>query len=104
MVSNLSIADECAQSSILNLLAGRPAAIVTSQPGTTRDIVEVPLELNGLKVGLVTLHLAGSSWLRTLQMYVFERTMPFLPSIVYCRLSPCHREVQGQSFDGGRRW
>jgi len=50
VVSNLSIADECAQSSILNLLAGRPAAIVTSQPGTTRDIVEVPLELNGLKV------------------------------------------------------
>eukprot|EP00873_Tetraselmis_striata_P034500 jgi/Tetstr1/454764/TSEL_041647.t1 len=38
------------KSSILNLLAGRPAAIVTSQPGTTRDIVEVPLELNGLKV------------------------------------------------------
>ncbi len=37
------------KSSLLNALAGRPAAIVAPQPGTTRDVLEVPLELAGLK-------------------------------------------------------
>ncbi len=38
------------KSSLLNALAGRPAAIVTPEAGTTRDALEVPLELGGLKV------------------------------------------------------
>ncbi|GJD06121.1 tRNA modification GTPase MnmE [Galdieria sulphuraria] len=38
------------KSSLLNILAGRDIAIVTSIPGTTRDIVQVPLQLNGVKV------------------------------------------------------
>lgn len=38
------------KSSILNALAGRDAAIVTDIPGTTRDIVEVRLDLGGYLV------------------------------------------------------
>lgn len=40
------------KSSLLNALAGREAAIVSSIPGTTRDIVEVSMELNGFPVTL----------------------------------------------------
>jgi tRNA modification GTPase len=35
------------KSSLINLLAGRDVAIVTSAPGTTRDVLEVPLNLGG---------------------------------------------------------
>lgn len=38
------------KSSLLNLLASRPAAIVSPQAGTTRDIVEVRMDLGGLPV------------------------------------------------------
>lgn len=38
------------KSSLLNVLAARPAAIVSAVPGTTRDIVQVRLELGGLPV------------------------------------------------------
>mmetsp|Transcript_40090 Transcript_40090/g.95231 ORF Transcript_40090/g.95231 Transcript_40090/m.95231 type:complete len:526 (-) Transcript_40090:697-2274(-) len=38
------------KSSLLNTLSGREVAIVSSLPGTTRDLLEVPLELGGLKV------------------------------------------------------
>jgi len=38
------------KSSLLNALAQREAAIVTDVPGTTRDLVEVVLDLNGVKV------------------------------------------------------
>ncbi|KAI3434459.1 hypothetical protein D9Q98_002536 [Chlorella vulgaris] len=38
------------KSSLVNLLAGHEAAIVSPIPGTTRDLVEVPLELGGVKV------------------------------------------------------
>jgi len=41
------------KSSLLNALARRPAAIVAPSPGTTRDALEVPLDLGGLAVTLV---------------------------------------------------
>lgn len=40
------------KSSLLNLLAARPAAIVSSIPGTTRDIVSVRLEIGGVAVAV----------------------------------------------------
>ncbi len=41
------------KSSVLNALAGREAAIVTEIPGTTRDILEVRLDLDGRPVVLL---------------------------------------------------
>ena len=38
------------KSSMLNALAGRDAAIVSPRAGTTRDVLEISLELNGYKV------------------------------------------------------
>ena len=38
------------KSSLLNALAGRPAAIVAAQAGTTRDVIEVRLDLGGYPV------------------------------------------------------
>lgn len=46
-------APNAGKSSLLNALARRDVAIVTSVPGTTRDLVEVALDLRGVKV-LVT--------------------------------------------------
>ena len=43
-------APNAGKSTLLNGLAERDAAIVTSTPGTTRDIIEVPLTLGGYKV------------------------------------------------------
>lgn len=45
-------APNAGKSSLLNRLAGRDAAIVTDRPGTTRDIVEVRLDLGGHLVWL----------------------------------------------------
>ena len=43
-------APNAGKSSLLNVLADREAAIVTATPGTTRDVIEVPLVLGGFKV------------------------------------------------------
>ncbi|MEM7301371.1 MAG: tRNA uridine-5-carboxymethylaminomethyl(34) synthesis GTPase MnmE [Pseudomonadota bacterium] len=40
------------KSSLLNVLARRDIAIVTEQAGTTRDVLEVPLDIDGMKVVL----------------------------------------------------
>lgn len=41
------------KSSLLNALARRDVAIVTPEPGTTRDVIEVTLDLDGVPVRLV---------------------------------------------------
>ncbi|KAK9890105.1 hypothetical protein WA026_008915 [Henosepilachna vigintioctopunctata] len=41
------------KSSLFNLLCGRPAAIVTSTSGTTRDVLEVRLDISGYPLILV---------------------------------------------------
>ncbi len=41
------------KSTLLNALAGRDAAIVAATPGTTRDVLELSLDLAGLPVTLV---------------------------------------------------
>ena len=41
------------KSSLLNALAGRDAAMVSSQPGTTRDPIQVHLEIAGVPVTLI---------------------------------------------------
>ena len=43
-------APNAGKSSLLNALARRDVAIVTDEPGTTRDLVHVALDLDGLKV------------------------------------------------------
>lgn len=46
-------APNAGKSSLLNALARRPAAIVTPEAGTTRDLIEVRLDLGGYPVTLV---------------------------------------------------
>ena len=43
-------APNAGKSSLLNYLAGRDVAIVSDEPGTTRDVLEVSLDLGGAKV------------------------------------------------------
>jgi len=45
-------APNAGKSSLLNALAQRDTAIVSDEPGTTRDLVELSLDLNGVKVRL----------------------------------------------------
>jgi tRNA modification GTPase len=46
-------APNAGKSSLLNAIAGRDAAIVTDVPGTTRDIVQVSMELEGCRIVLM---------------------------------------------------
>lgn len=46
-------APNAGKSSLLNALARRPAAIVTPEAGTTRDLIEVRLDLGGYPVTLI---------------------------------------------------
>ncbi|TPL35262.1 tRNA uridine-5-carboxymethylaminomethyl(34) synthesis GTPase MnmE [Mesorhizobium sp. B2-4-6] len=46
-------APNAGKSSLFNALARRDAAIVTDEPGTTRDLLEVAMDLDGLKVRIV---------------------------------------------------
>ena len=41
------------KSTLLNALAGREAAITSEQAGTTRDIIEVKMDLDGLPVTML---------------------------------------------------
>ncbi len=41
------------KSSLLNALAGKPAALVSDRPGTTRDYLTVELDLDGVKCQLI---------------------------------------------------
>jgi tRNA modification GTPase len=43
-------APNAGKSTLLNVLARRDVAIVTAEPGTTRDVLEVPLDLGGLPI------------------------------------------------------
>jgi tRNA modification GTPase len=45
-------APNAGKSSLFNALARRDAAIVTDEPGTTRDLLEVVLDLRGLRIRL----------------------------------------------------
>ncbi|MBU3655088.1 MAG: tRNA uridine-5-carboxymethylaminomethyl(34) synthesis GTPase MnmE [Alphaproteobacteria bacterium] len=83
------------KSSLLNQLAGRSAAIVSAQAGTTRDVVEVRLNLNGYLVILADTagvrprpgQLEGEgirrtrAWAQTAQLRIFVTAPPLSTAI-----------------------
>lgn len=46
-------APNAGKSSLLNALAGRDVSIISDEPGTTRDLVEVRLDIEGFRVNIV---------------------------------------------------
>lgn len=73
------------KSSILNYLAGRKAAIVSAIPGTTRDAIEVVLDVAGFKVPIRML-------LRRHHAYVFLYRSEYTHHAFYCAacIALCH--------------
>jgi len=55
------------KSTLLNVLAGRDAAIVSATPGTTRDLIELDITLDG-----IPLHIVDTAGLRTTRDTVEE--------------------------------
>ncbi len=67
-------APNAGKSSLLNTLAARDAAIVSPTPGTTRDAVEVAVELEGYKVRFGLYHDISWILLQTCAEAVFMGT------------------------------
>ena len=53
-------APNAGKSSLLNALARRDVALVSDEPGTTRDLVEVELDIGGMKIRITDT--AGMAW------------------------------------------
>ncbi|MDQ6434162.1 tRNA uridine-5-carboxymethylaminomethyl(34) synthesis GTPase MnmE [Mesorhizobium sp. LHD-90] len=67
-------APNAGKSSLLNALAHRDVAIVTAEPGTTRDLIEVALDIGGLKVRVTdTAGIRGNAG--TVEMIGIERAL-----------------------------
>jgi tRNA modification GTPase len=82
------------KSSLLNALARRDAAIVSATPGTTRDVIEVPLELAGIPVIIADTAGLRSGMVDEIEAAGMERTQRELQGadvVVWVTASDCNR-------------